>query len=602
MRKIKTKLCLLSLSIAMLAVPIQAQDLKISVDKKGKVGFVDKDGQVVVKYVYDSATPFSNGFSIVTKSNKSGIIDASGNVVLPLKYSQITPWTSDVYLIKNGKTMGLATPQGKILLEPEYSHISKPNCYGKAFIAKGGKSTANSEDMYMKSYDEKANIPIGKGTYMLGAKYGIIDTRGNVLIQPKYGGLYEFALDGKKVTQFGEGAGLMFSYHYTTDTLSTNCEYIGFSSIINSTQCAGIMSADGTILVKDKLYDYVLQPVNGMVRYYKAKGKNVICGYHNINTGKQIEVVKYKTSFKELGRWTHSDFVGDIALVNAGTSLSFVDKSGNTVRSGYSTIKRNQDVGLWAGLDSSNKWQVIDDSNNDVSALSGYEDFYFPLRKGDEEVFTVEKDGKYGCINRSGSEVVPFDYEKADGNIYDVVPVRKNGKWGLVSPTGKTIVPTEYVSLSFPSERGANHFWVMKSDSLFYHYNVTTGKLATTGYKRADNFKDGIAHVMPVDFKLKDCMLNRAQLNKPNTPRATLYTGEIESFVNSFGYLVSVDDEVVFDCPVSTLYVDAVRKKIAELGHKVPTEREKKQILLDVTSENRSYGLKETIGEEEWNY
>lgn len=74
------------LASVLFASAIQAQDLTIHVDKKGKVGFVDNSGKIVVKCEYESATPFENGYSIVTKSQKSGVIDQTGKVVLPLKY------------------------------------------------------------------------------------------------------------------------------------------------------------------------------------------------------------------------------------------------------------------------------------------------------------------------------------------------------------------------------------------------------------------------------------------------------------------------------------------------------------------------------------
>ena len=134
---------------AFLAVSVQAQDLKISLNKKGKVGFVDSQGNVVVKCIYDSATPFEKGISIVTKSGKSGIIDASGKVLLPLKYTQIYPWANGLYLVKNGKKMGLAKSNGQIALDVKYSHISKINCYGKALVALGGKNATVEKKNYM---------------------------------------------------------------------------------------------------------------------------------------------------------------------------------------------------------------------------------------------------------------------------------------------------------------------------------------------------------------------------------------------------------------------------------------------------------------------
>lgn len=81
----------------------QAQDLTIHVNKKGKVGFVDKNGAEVIKCAYESAYPFSGGYAIVTKSGKSGIIDERGKVVLPLKYTSIMPWNQSLYLKRQAR-------------------------------------------------------------------------------------------------------------------------------------------------------------------------------------------------------------------------------------------------------------------------------------------------------------------------------------------------------------------------------------------------------------------------------------------------------------------------------------------------------------------
>ena len=56
--------------------------------KDGKYGFVDKDGKVVVDYVYDDATnQNSYGFAGVKKDGKWGSIDRKGNVVIQPTYN-----------------------------------------------------------------------------------------------------------------------------------------------------------------------------------------------------------------------------------------------------------------------------------------------------------------------------------------------------------------------------------------------------------------------------------------------------------------------------------------------------------------------------------
>ena len=563
---------------------VQAQDLKILVNKKGKVGFADQNGNEVIPCQYESAQPFSNGVAIVTKSGKYGIINASGKVLLPLKYTQILTWTKDIYLIKDGKKMGLAEHNGQIVLPAKYSHISKPNCYGKALIALGGKATAEE-----------------KKTYMANAKYGIIDVKGNILVNPNYKGLYEFSYDGTNKDPYYEGKRLEYNYHFTVDTLLTDCSYLGFSGNGSSIYKAGIIDGYGKEILKAGLYHFVMLPQSNMVRYYDVKKKQTLCGYHNLNTGKGFQVARFNKAIGDLGFWSHGDFIGDIAPVN-GDIWSFIDKEGKVLRSGYTLLKHSQTTGLWAAKNSTGKWDVFDDLNNDITSLSGFSDIYFPAHHGDKEIFSVMKNGKYGCIKRSGEEAIPFDYDQALGNTYGVIAVKKDGKWGYISEDNTILTPTEYEDVMLPSERNTMHLWVKKPNSLYYHLNLTTNKLSEMGYKAVQNFANGIALVTPPDMKVADTQINRAQVYSPDTPKAMLDSLDITKYTDSFGYLLNTEDVLVMDFPVSTMYKDTIIKDIEKRGSRPLSEMEKKNILLEATRANRSYDLKSTISEDEWNY
>lgn len=565
---------------------IQAQDLKIFVNEKGLIGFADQNGNEVIKCQYESAQAFNNGVAIVIKAGKSGMIDATGNMLLPLKYSQIQTWGNSMYLIQEGKKMGLTDNKGTIILPAEYSLISKPNCYGKALIGKGGKSTPIT--------GEKKN-------YMFGAKYGIIDANGNILIPANYKGLYEFSYDPKGLSPYKEGKRLEFSYHATTDTLTTDCSYLGFSGNGLGIYNAGIIEGNGKQLLAQGLYYFVMQPQSEMVRYYNVKKKQVMCGYHNINTGVGFQAASFDKAINDINFWTHGDFIGDIAPVN-GQTWSFINKTGQTIRSGYTSLIHSQPTDLWAAKNGSGTWDVFDDSNNDVAALSGFSDIQFPFNKESKETFSVQKDGKYGGITRSGQEIIPFEYDQALGNCYNMIAVRKDGKWGMISPDNENLIPLDYISIVLPSEADAKHLWVKKADSLYYHINIETKQVSPTGYKAVINFKDGIAHVVPSDMVLEDTQVNRAQLFTPNTPKATIYAADFEENKKFYGYLINTDDQLVMDLPVTNLYMDAIVKEMKKLGVNELTNSQKKDILLQVTRENRSYDIKSTLSEDEWNY
>lgn len=562
----------------------QAQDLNIFVNQKGKVGFADQNGNEVIKCQYESAMPFSDGFAIVTKSGKYGIIDETGKITLPLKYTSIIPWTNDLYLIKLGKKVGLADHSGKVVLNAIYSHISAPNCYGKALIALGGKATSNE-----------------KKTYMANAKYGIIDSKGNILIAPQHKGLYEFSFDGKNHFPFYEGKRLEYSYHYTVDTLVTDCSYLGFSKVGFNIYYAGIMDGTGKELIKQKMYYYVMQPQDGMVRYYNAKRKQTLCGYHNLNTGESFQAAKFDTPIGKINFWSHGDFIGDIAPVN-GETWSFIDRTGKVLRTGFKSLKYSRATKLWAAQNSSSQWEVFDDKNNNIATLSNYADINFPANDSDKEVFSVMKNGKYGCINRFGDIIIPFEYDLILSNSYDALGVKKEGKWGLVSADSTVLIPAEYINIILPTEYNAKHFWVQKSDSLFYHMNLKTNEVSGTGYKGVSNFVNGIAHVSPITMRVNDTPINRAQMYAPNTAKATIDALDMSKCAEAFGYLLNTEDVLLFDLPVSTMYKNTVIKEIKKCGNRPLTDTEKKKILLDATRENRSYNLNSTLSEDEWNY
>lgn len=591
--------------MALVTLAVQGQDLRIHVNKKGKVGFADSNGNVVIDCKFESAYPFSNGVAIVCKSKNFGMIDTSGKIVLPIKYSSITHW-NDLYLIKDGKKVGLADKYGSVILKAEYSFISKTNSFGKGIIAMGGKSTA-----------------VDKKNYMMGAKYGIIDSDGKVLISPQYKGLYEFAFAGKDNYPYYEGKRLLFSYHFITDTLLTDYSYLGFSKNSFNIYKSGVIDGNGKELVKQGLYTYIMYPKNNMVRYYIEKKKETICGYHDLLTGKSIQVKDFKTPMTKMNYWSHGDFIGDIAPVN-GDSWSFIDKSGRTLRQGYFSIKHSEETGLWAAKNSSAQWDVFDELNNDLGTLSGYEEIYFPTQKDDYQLFTVKKAGKYGAITRSGNIVIPFEYDMALGNKYDVIAVMKNGKWGALSVDNKPLFPIEYANFILPSEKDSRHFWVQQSDSLYYHLNLNNHKISGNGFKSVHNFNNGVAFVVPDGITIPQNTINKALLYAPNTPYDIIY-GTKSTTVNkkkskltksvtkqddlknsfektTFGFLINTDDLLLLSKPISILYKDAAIEEIKGYGNRALSDMETKSVLLKITQGNRVYGLKETLDEEEWNY
>jgi hypothetical protein len=53
---------------------------------RGKFGYMDRTGRVVIPPIYDEAREFSEGLALVSQEGRYGFIDKTGKVVIPLQY------------------------------------------------------------------------------------------------------------------------------------------------------------------------------------------------------------------------------------------------------------------------------------------------------------------------------------------------------------------------------------------------------------------------------------------------------------------------------------------------------------------------------------
>jgi len=88
----------------------------------GKMGFIDKTGQYVVKPKYDFCGSFSNGVAVVEKDEKWGYIDRTGKEIIKLQYDNASDfWDVNGFaaVSKDGK-WGLIDIKGRIVVPIEH--------------------------------------------------------------------------------------------------------------------------------------------------------------------------------------------------------------------------------------------------------------------------------------------------------------------------------------------------------------------------------------------------------------------------------------------------------------------------------------------------
>jgi len=159
---------------------------------EGKVGFIDKAGKIVVPAQFNSASKFSEGFSLVLFSDRGvGFIDKTGKVVIDLRSIDVkgAGYFSDglAAVIKNGK-WGYIDTTGKIVIEPQFdapggfldglAQVRVGKKWG--YIGKSGNIVINL------IYDGAGIFSEGLAAVKVNDKYGFIDKTGRMVIEPTY--------------------------------------------------------------------------------------------------------------------------------------------------------------------------------------------------------------------------------------------------------------------------------------------------------------------------------------------------------------------------------------------------------------------------------
>lgn len=70
------------------------------VEKDGKLGFINTKNELVIDYAYDSATSFSEGLAAVSVEDKSGYIDKEGNAVTKMEYDVATAFENGKAIVR----------------------------------------------------------------------------------------------------------------------------------------------------------------------------------------------------------------------------------------------------------------------------------------------------------------------------------------------------------------------------------------------------------------------------------------------------------------------------------------------------------------------
>ncbi|MBF2352691.1 WG repeat-containing protein [Listeria welshimeri] len=111
--------------------------MQVSIEKDGDsyLGFIDKQGKIITKNLYDDARDFTkDGIAIVVKDGKKGIINTKEDVIIPFEFDEITDYENGYALVSKNDLWGAIDIHGKLILPIEYDALSSKNDVGFNYI------------------------------------------------------------------------------------------------------------------------------------------------------------------------------------------------------------------------------------------------------------------------------------------------------------------------------------------------------------------------------------------------------------------------------------------------------------------------------------
>ena len=229
------------------------------IKKKGKYGFIDSRGNLVVDCIYDDVYGFYNGFAQVKKDNKYGFVNTNGNLVVDCIYDFVYDFCNGFARVKKDNKWGFVDTKGNLVVDCIYdevwcflngfARVKKDNKYG--FVNTKGNLVVDCIcDLDSGNSDIDGNVKI-----KIDGKWGFIVAKENLIIDCIYASAHWFCEGFAAVKKNGK-----WGFINTNGNLVIDCIYDvaesfsdGFAAVEMNGKW-GFIDTKGNIVI-DCIYD-----------------------------------------------------------------------------------------------------------------------------------------------------------------------------------------------------------------------------------------------------------------------------------------------------------------------------------------------------------
>ena len=420
MVKLKINILRLSLILLVIIAIISCNEKKrfdgylYPIRENGLYGFIDSVGNKIIEPEFLWMSTFHNGLAMA-------VVDTIYRVVPDSMAYEVGERDTILNVYRMYAKYGYIDRSGEFVIEPKFtSYVNMPNI---GFVVKDMDNCSNA--LYRHSFRNKRAMFYDTTTW----KNGYIDTKGDIVIKPKYYYSEPFS-QGKAVVRDNVGERLYLKEWCVTAS-KLRCAYID--------------------TIGNAITDF---------KFEKLSTFNGRCG---IGSYKEV----FKTSSDDNGSFTEHNYIID-KEGNLGKDLGFWDEFYGFSRDGISVTRQVMRLQVYDGMQES--YSFIDEKGNYLKPLKGLSDYQLDsLGRCDDIMQVLPEDAdivdatyfsngfagispdgehwfvidKHLLIHGYGKESI-FDGFRAFNN--GLAAVKKNGKWGFINRKIKEQIPCKYDS------------------------------------------------------------------------------------------------------------------------------------------------------------
>ncbi len=464
------------------------------VQMDGEMGYIDKNGQLVIPFQFDTAYPFSEGLAPVrfgsglwgyidhtgemvigpkllnvdgkwavepkflfASSFRDGVgavqpeegkwrfIDGDGNFVMERNISSSTPpsFAEGLAAVREGEKWGYIDKEGNFAIKPQFTSASDfseglapvavvENSWG--YVNRNGKTVIPAQFWWARPFREgRAKVQGGKQT---GQKFGYIDATGKPVTGYKFDAGEDFS-EGMAAANVGGWETGKWGYIDKTGKWAIQPKFQSVGNFSRGLAPVKIGDKWGYI---DKSGKYVVEPKYDSANDFSGSLASVQSGGVSLRidtTGKVVWDPIARIAGKALypmlmgGRWGYIDRLGKVVVGPRFEVAAAFSEGLGPVKSG----------GKWGYVDLAGK--VAIEPKFDQTA--GFSEGLAPVKVG----------AKYGFIGRSGKMAIEPQFDEVWAFAEGLAPVKTGGKIGFIDKTGKIVIEPRFDSVYGFSENVA---------------------------------------------------------------------------------------------------------------------------------------------------